>query len=149
MVYEQKVRIKNISLKQAKLVFNDKRFLLHLIKLQPVRVIRWDGTYDGAKAHMKFWFLFWNDFQVEHKNNKSSDIEFSFEDHGLILPFSLNSWKHKHVVKKDHNDIIILDNIEFEFNIYILGLFIYPILVFPILIRRVLYRTFNWRLNNS
>ena len=57
MNYKQTVIIKNVSLSQANKTFNDIKFLKYLITLQPVKIIRWDGTYDGAKAHMKFWFF--------------------------------------------------------------------------------------------
>ena len=54
MNYKQTVIIKNVSLSQANKTFNDIKFLKYLITLQPVKIIRWDGTYDGAKAHMNF-----------------------------------------------------------------------------------------------
>ena len=57
MRYRQSVIIKNVTLQKANETFNDIKFLKHLIALQPVKIINWDGTYDGAEAHMKFWFL--------------------------------------------------------------------------------------------
>ena len=54
MRYKQTVLIRNVSLKNANETFNDIKFLKYLIALQPVKVIRWDGTYDGAIAHMRF-----------------------------------------------------------------------------------------------
>ena len=79
MNYKQTVIIKNVSLSQANKTFNDIKFLKYLITLQPVKIIRWDGTYDGAKAHMKFWFFGWKDFVVTHGENKQSDSSFSFK----------------------------------------------------------------------
>ena len=57
MKYRQSVIIKNVTLQKANETFNDIKFLKYLIALQPVKIINWDGTYDGAEAHMKFWFL--------------------------------------------------------------------------------------------
>ena len=57
MKYRQSVVIKNVTLQKANETFNDIKFLKYLIALQPVKIINWDGTYDGAEAHMKFWFL--------------------------------------------------------------------------------------------
>ena len=57
MRYIQKVEIDCSDIKKVKSEFNNILFLKHLTKLLPVKIIEWDGTYDGAKAHLAFWFL--------------------------------------------------------------------------------------------
>jgi len=98
MRYRQEVFIRDVSLKKANETFKDIKFLKYLIALQPVKVIRWDGTYDGAVAHMKFWFFGWKDFIVSHGNNKHDKTSFSFKDIGTSLPFGLTLWEHVHKV---------------------------------------------------
>ncbi|GIS54603.1 hypothetical protein Ct9H90mP29_16450 [bacterium] len=76
MKYQQSVVVKNISMEDAKSAFNDINFLQHLIALQPVKVIKWEGTFDGAIAHMRFWFFGWKDFIVEHNSNEEREVPF-------------------------------------------------------------------------
>ena len=144
MTYKQCVLIKNVDIKTAKTVFSDERFINYLIALQPVNIIKWDGIFDGAKAHMRFWFFGWRDFKVVHRNNVEESDLFSFEDFGLVLPFGLTEWVHQHKVIKDKNNIKIIDDLTFTFSNSITGLFFYPILVFPIVIRKILYKTYDW-----
>ena len=80
MKYEQSVLVKNVSINDARLAFSDINFLNHLIALQPVKVIKWEGTFDGALAHMKFWFFGWKDFSVKHNENFADSNSFSFKD---------------------------------------------------------------------
>ena len=144
MNYKQTVIIKNVSLSQANKTFNDIKFLKYLITLQPVKIIRWDGTYDGAKAHMKFWFFGWKDFVVTHGENKQSDSSFSFKDLGTVLPFGLTKWEHTHEIVKEGEDIKIVDDIHFIGANRFVMFFVSPILVFPIFLRKILYKTYRW-----
>ena len=144
MKYKQTVLIKKVSLDKANKTFNDIKFLKYLIALQPVKIIRWDGTFDGAKAHMKFWFFGWKDFVVKHGENKKGDSFFSFKDFGIILPFGLTKWEHTHEIIKVGEDIKIVDNLDFNGANRFLMFFASPILVFPILLRKILYKTYRW-----
>jgi len=144
MKYKQSVKVKNVTIDNAKIAFNDIDFLKHLITLQPVRVIKWEGTFDGALAHMKFWFFGWRDFIVKHGSNVENNNLFSFMDIGSVLPFGLNKWEHTHkVIQKDSN-INIIDNIEFSCKVKFVEIFIFPILIAPIIVRKILYKTYNW-----
>ena len=114
MKYRQSVIIKNVTLQKANETFNDIKFLKHLIALQPVKIINWDGTYDGAEAHMKFWFFGWKDFKVTHGENKIEKNLFSFKDIGSVLPFGLSKWEHTHIVLKKENNVEIVDELNFK-----------------------------------
>ena len=144
MRYKQSVIVKNVSLFDAKKVFCDIDFLRYLISFQPVKVIQWDGTFDGAFAHMRFWFFGWKDFMVMHSNNTSDKVSFSFKDMGSVLPFGLTKWEHTHEVLEDGGNIRIVDNIEFSSKSNFLNYLIFPILIAPIFIRKILYKTYNW-----
>ena len=144
MKYRQSVIIKNVTLQKANETFNDIKFLKYLIALQPVKIINWDGTYDGAEAHMKFWFFGWKDFKVTHSENKSEKNLFSFKDIGSVLPFGLSKWEHTHIVLKKENNIEIVDELDFKGPNSLIIFFVAPILIFPIFLRRVLYRTYSW-----
>ena len=144
MRYRQVVLIRDVSLKKANETFKDIKFLKYLIALQPVKVMRWDGTYDGAIAHMKFWFFGWKDFIVSHGDNKHDETSFSFKDTGTNLPFGLTLWEHVHKVVDIDGDIKIIDEIYFLGKNKIVMFFVAPILILPIFLRKVLYRTYSW-----
>ena len=149
MKYQQSVIVKDISMEAAKSAFNDINFLKHLIALQPVKVVKWDGTFDGAVAHMRFWFFGWKDFIVEHNSNEEKRSSFSFKDTGSTLPFGLTKCEHTHKVMKINSDINIIDIIHFKCKSKILGALVYPILIAPIFIRKILYQTYNWKSKKS
>ena len=144
MRYIQKVEIDCSDIKKVKSEFNNILFLKHLTKLLPVKIIEWDGTYDGAKAHLAFWFFGWRDFIVNHKENSENKISFSFVDEGINLPFYLKNWRHKHEAYKENDFIIIKDEVNFTADSKFLDLFLFPLLVMPILIRKIFYKTYNW-----
>ena len=145
MKYEQSVLVKNVSINDARLAFSDINFLNHLIALQPVKVIKWEGTFDGAFAHMKFWFFGWKDFSVKHNENFADSNSFSFKDQGSVLPFGLTKWEHTHTVVKEGMNIKIIDSISFESKSKLLSLLTYPVLIAPIFVRKLLYTTFSWK----
>ena len=144
MRYKQTVLIRNVSLKNANETFNDIKFLKYLIALQPVKVIRWDGTYDGAIAHMRFWFFGWKDFIVSHGDNKRDENSFSFKDSGTNLPFGLTLWEHVHRVVKTDDNIKIIDEVFFLGKSSLVMFFVTPILILPIFLRKILYKTYTW-----
>ncbi|MAV70316.1 MAG: hypothetical protein CMG04_06080 [Candidatus Marinimicrobia bacterium] len=144
MRYIQKVKIDCSDIKKVKGEFNNILFLKHLTKLLPVKIIEWDGTYDGAKAHLAFWFFGWRDFIVNHRENIEDDIKFSFVDEGISLPFYLKSWRHIHGAYKERDLIIIKDEVNFTTNSKFLDLILFPMLMMPIIIRKILYKTYDW-----
>ena len=144
MRYIQKVEIGCNDIKKVKGEFNNILFLKHLTKLLPVKIIEWDGTYDGAKAHLAFWFFGWRDFIVNHRENTEDDVKFSFVDEGMSLPFYLKSWRHIHGAYKERGLIIIKDEVNFTTDSKFLDLILFPMLVMPIIIRKILYKTYDW-----
>ena len=144
MRYRQVVFVRDVSLKKANETFKDIKFLKYLIALQPVKVVRWDGTYDGAVAHMKFWFFGWKDFIVSHGDNEHGKTSFSFKDTGTNLPFGLTLWEHVHKVVEIDSDIKIVDEIYFLGKNRVVMFFVTPILILPIFLRKVLYKTYSW-----
>ena len=145
MKYKQSVILKNVSIESARIAFSEISFLKHLIAFQPVKIIEWEGTFDGAIAHMRFWFFGWKDFKVKHSDNFKDVNSFSFKDQGLDLPFGLNQWVHEHIVIKRGKNIEIIDEIIFSGNNKFLAIIVYPILIAPIFFRKVLYQTYSWK----
>ncbi len=144
MKYKQSVLLKDVSIDSVRIAFSEISFLKHLTVFQPVKIIEWEGTFDGAIAHMRFWFFGWKDFKVKHSDNFKDENSFTFKDQGLDLPFGLNQWVHEHIVKERGKNIEIIDKIIFSGNNKFLASLVYPILILPIFIRKVLYRTYSW-----
>ena len=114
-----------------------------MIALQPVKIINWDGTYDGAEAHMKFWFLDGKILKLLMAKIGEKNL-FSFKDIGSVLPFGLSKWEHTHIVLKKENNVEIVDELNFKGSNNLIMFFVAPVLIFPIFLRRVLYRTYSW-----
>ena len=144
MEYIQKVEIDCNDIKEVKNEFNNLMFLKHLTKPLPLKIIEWDGTDDGAKAHLAVWFFGWKDFIVEHAENIENEIGFSFVDEGTCLPFHLKNWRHKHGAYKTDQRIFIKDEVCFTTESKFLDIILFPILVLPIIIRKIFYKTYNW-----
>ena len=142
MKYRQKVTIKDIDYLNVVSAFHDISFVKYLIQCQPVKLIFWDGIYNNNKAHFKFWFLVWHDFKVKHQLFSCDSDSLIFEDIGIELPMGMSSWKHKHIVKKNVNDIVIKDEIVFKHKSKFFGILLYPIFIFPILLRKILYNQY-------
>tara|TARA_B100000131_G_scaffold68062_1_gene64394 strand:+ start:49 stop:504 length:456 start_codon:yes stop_codon:yes gene_type:complete len=142
MKYRQKVSLKNIDYLNVVTAFHNISFVQYLIQWQPVKLIFWDGIYNNNKAHFKFWFIVWHDFKVKHKLFNCDSNMLFFEDTGTKLPLGLSDWKHKHIVKRNINDVLITDEVYFKHKSKILGFLLYPIFIFPILLRRILYNQY-------
>ena len=144
MNFNQKVLIRNLDYFEAAFSFLNINFVKYLISWQPVKLIKWDGIATNDKAHFKFWFFKWHDFKVKHKFKTFSNKEMIFEDLGTQLPLGLEEWRHKHVITKKNNCVIITDKINFKHKNFLLEIILYPILTLPIITRRILYnRYFN------
>ena len=142
MEYIQKVEIDCNDIKKVKNEFNNLMFLKHLTKPLPLKIIEWDGTDDGAKAHLAFWFFGWKDFKVKHQDYKKRSSFLSFIDKGFVLPFGLTFWEHKHTVEKVDSKILVKDLLEFSHGSKVLEYLLFPILVSPIFIRKILYHLY-------
>jgi len=145
MLYQQKVKLKDVKISSAIKSFHDRKFVEFLISLQPVNINSWDGIENGMEASFSFWFFGWRNMKVIHDNYESSETRLHFEDKGLELPFGLANWHHHHTVQADDNSVIITDTVKLESKNLLKMYFVYPIMVFPIFIRRLSYRIwFYW-----
>ena len=124
MIYKQIVALDS-DYNFVKSSFRELNFLKHLIKWQPVKLVRWDGIENGDIAHMKIWFFGWKDFIVKHQFHKESNIILSFTDSNLSLPLGLTFWNHYHEVNNKNNIVTIIDDIEFKHKFKIVEYF-YP-----------------------
>tara|TARA_B100000902_G_scaffold353499_1_gene364981 strand:+ start:272 stop:733 length:462 start_codon:yes stop_codon:yes gene_type:complete len=148
MLYKQTVILRKIDYVDVVSAFQNLEFVKFLIKWQPVKIVNWDGIYNGDIAHFKFWFFSWHNFEVKHHLYQFNKNQLSFEDKGINLPLGIKSWNHQHIVIKEDDGIIIKDHINFSHHYYLMGLMLYPLLVFPIFVRKILYKKYFRRRKN-
>ncbi len=148
MIYKQTVSLKNTSFNKVFNTFHDRKFVNYLTSFQPIKIISWTGIENDKIAFFKLWFLGWRDFKVKHSHYTKKDNFLSFKDNGKVLPFGLTDWNHNHTVKKDKNNILIIDLLEVKHKNPLLGYALFPMLIVPIFIRRLLYPLYFYN-NNS
>jgi len=142
MKYKQTVEIDNICFEKATNEFKNINFVKFLTKLQPIKIINWEGIKNNDEAFFKLWFFGWKNFKVKHINYKFNDKELTFIDYGTELPFGLKSWEHQHTLKNSSNGIIIIDSLKIKHSKNFIGIILYPMLVFPIILRKILYKIY-------
>lgn len=140
LAFNQKTVLKNIAPQDVIQCFHSPKFIMFLTTGQPVKIRGWSGIKNSQKAAFSFWFFGWRKMSVVHENYNCSEDFLSFEDIGLILPFGLKNWKHKHIVKAHKLGAVIIDKIYIDNEKSLKTFFIYPIMLFPIIIRKITYK---------
>lgn len=124
------------------------RFDVYLFKkLKPwlagLKVIRFDGCNKNDEIHVELNILgfkhFWKAIVIE---NHIDEYEIYFVDTGLLLPKPLKIWRHEHKIVKFIDNCIIIDNIAFSTNNFLLDLLLYPILYLQFYLRKRVYRSY-------
>ena len=149
MKYHQQVKIKNTDFEIAAETFHDIKLVEFLTYLQPIKIINWAGIENGKLAFFKLWFCGWKNFKVKHSNYKRDKNELSFIDIGVEMPLGIRYWCHKHIVKKNKKNIIIIDSLNIEHANLLIGYILFPIFITPIFIRIILYKRYFKKLIRS
>ena len=145
MPFTQKTFIKNVNPIDAVRCFHSNEFIRFLILGQPVKIVSWKGIDNNKEASFLFWFFGWRKMSVVHENYKLDRDNLSFEDKGLVLPFGLKSWRHRHIVKPHESGALIIDQIYLKEKNIFKKFFVYPLMLLPIVIRKVTYKIwFNY-----
>ncbi len=142
MKYSHKVKIKSVDFNDVKLAFHQYSFISFLTKLQPVKIISWDGIESGKKAKFKFWFFGWKQLTVCHEKYINTNSKLSFYDKGVDLPLGIKFWSHFHAVSKSEGVVYIEDLFEYRHENKIIEKILYPIMIAPIVLRKLTYKLF-------
>ncbi|MEQ8360774.1 MAG: hypothetical protein RH860_14880 [Cytophagales bacterium] len=110
------------------------------VKLAPpfpsVKLLQFDGSKKGDRVGLELNFILfrqkWVSDIIEHNENED---QIFFIDNGVILPFFLKTWQHKHILKRKGDGTEIIDDIR-----YSTGTLLTDILMFPALYLQFLYR---------
>jgi ligand-binding SRPBCC domain-containing protein len=109
----------------------------------PVKVLRFDGCNTGDQVILELNFLLfkqrWTSIITE---DRTTDLEFSFVDEGVELPFFLKKWKHRHRVISTGIQSKIRDEITFEAPISLFNFLLYPVLWMQFAYRKRIYQEF-------
>ena len=122
------------------------KFDLYLFKkLKPVltglKVLKFDGCKKDDLVHVEIntfgWKQEWKSLITENNENEN---EIYFIDEGLQLPKPLKKWRHEHKIAKFIDNCIIIDNIAYSTNSFILDLLLYPVLYMAFFQRKSTYK---------
>ena len=142
MKYSHKVKIESVDFDDVKLAFHQYSFISFLTKLQPVKILSWDGIESGKKAKFKFWFFGWKYLTVCHEKYINTNSKLSFYDKGVELPMGITFWSHFHSVSQNRDAVYIEDLFEYKHENKIIEKILYPVMIAPIVVRKVTYKLF-------
>jgi len=109
-----------------------------------IDLLRFDGSRKGDVVHLKLkiFGIFSQEWIVKITEDKVTQTQAWFTDEGRKLPRMLRSWEHAHIVEKDGQDSVIIDDIHFVPSSKLLGLFLYPGLYLQFLWRQPIYKRY-------
>lgn len=107
--------VENPSVNDAYSRFDRTLFLQLAPPLPRFELLRFDGCktndYVEIMLHTPFGKEKWVSRIVD---DKITDELVYFIDEGIVLPSFLSRWKHKHIIKKHKNGVLVVDSIDFE-----------------------------------
>lgn len=107
----------------------------------PVTLERFDGMTPGDEVHLLLRFPVWPQRWVSRITERvESDAERYFVDEGVTLPFFLKRWHHRHVIRREGEGSLIIDDITFATPHPLLDILLYPALFLQFLYRKPVYR---------
>lgn len=109
-----------------------------------INLIRFDGSKKGDTVHLKLKILgiFKQEWIVKITDDQVQKKMAWFTDEGRKLPPSIKSWEHNHIVEKDGENSIIVDDIHFIPSSPLMGAFLYPGLYLQFLWRKPIYKRY-------
>ncbi len=119
--------------------FDEKLFVALKPPLLPMNLLRFDGCEIGDQVHIDLGFKIWISLITERVESLEESF---FVDEGSQLPFPLRAWRHQHLIKKNGDHTLIIDNINFSSGFSLLDYAIYPFLYFMFWLRKPVYRKF-------
>ncbi|HEY9116291.1 MAG TPA: hypothetical protein VIN11_00615 [Roseivirga sp.] len=106
-----------------------------------VRIINFGGSKRGDLVELELNFaLFKQRWTSKITEDFESEDELYFVDEGILLPFPLKRWRHKHLIKRNGNGSEIIDDIQFSGPNKIMDVLIYPFLALQFIYRKPIYR---------
>jgi len=132
------VELPYLKVKEA---FNESLFMKLSPPFPPVRLLRFDGCQKGDVVSLKLNFIFFSQEWESRITDDATDQEkFYFIDEGTKLPFFLKFWKHRHIIQKQGEHSVIIDDITFKTPFKLFDYLLYPALYGQFLYRKPIYK---------
>lgn len=104
------------------------------------QLIEFGGSKQGDKVHLKFPIA--GEWISEITEDGASEDLCYFIDEGRTLPFPIKEWRHKHILRRQENNTIIEDNMNFSTGNIITDILFYPVLFLSFLPRVWQYKRY-------
>lgn len=142
----KRIQVKtHIEASDFKKVFSafDEKLFLYLTKSAPVKPIDYQGGEIGDEIHLLLTFPWKSKWVSKITEVVLGETEAFFVDEGIVLPFGLTFWSHKHIVRKVSDTIVeIEDLITLDTKYSILTWFFYQIFKVQFLGRKKDYKRY-------
>ena len=104
------------------------------------QLIEFGGSKQGDKVHLKLPIA--GEWISEITEDGASEDLCYFIDEGRTLPFPIKVWRHKHILRRQENNTIIEDNMNFSTGNIITDILFYPVLFLSFLPRVWQYKRY-------
>lgn len=129
------------SLENVKEGFNEDLFSELSPPFPKVKIKQFDGSKKGDIVSLELNFmLFRQNWTSRIVDEGGSDMAYFFIDEGIILPFGLKFWRHKHTLKSLNAQTQIIDEVEFRSWNGLSSLLLFPILLSQFFYRKPIYK---------
>ena len=107
--------------------FDRKLFEALKPKQGKMEIVEFTGSKKGDRVHIRFTSPIRAEWVSDIVEDHIGEEEAYFVDEGVELPFPLSAWRHKHIVKKiDEQTSLIVDDIYYEAQNWLLSKLMYP-----------------------
>lgn len=111
--------------------------------LGKMEIVEFTGSKKGDRVHIRFLSPIKAEWVSDIIADETTDKMALFVDKGVILPWPLVAWTHRHIVEKvDGDNSIIIDDITFTASNFILSLIMYPVILMGFYPRKKIYQDY-------
>ena len=108
-----------------------------------MEILEFTGSKKGDKVHIQFHSPIKAEWISDIVEDEVTDKRAWFVDVGVKLPWPLATWTHRHIVERvDDQNSIIIDDITFSANNFILSLLLYPAIFLGFYPRKKIYQAY-------
>lgn len=108
-----------------------------------MEILAFTGSKKGDKVHIQFHSPVKAEWISDIVEDEVTDNRAWFIDVGVKLPWPLATWTHRHIVERiDDQNSVIIDDITFSGNNFILSLLLYPAIFLGFYPRKKIYQAY-------
>ena len=108
-----------------------------------MEILEFTGSKKGDKVHIQFHSPAKAEWISDIVEDEVTEERAWFVDVGVKLPWPLATWTHRHIVERvDDQNSMIIDDITFSANNFILSLLLYPAIFLGFYPRKKIYQAY-------